>query len=121
MTRQTLLVVISRIIFSERFVRIVTGDTTYLALVRITLAVKNAIRLKTNVVDAHALQQRELIAATMTRSAKLLRQLVATQPPGIEDRRPARLSIFDRRNVPAAWSMTTFAAHAMREIFKPKL
>ena len=68
--------------------RIVTRDTTYLALVRVTLTVENSIRLKSNVVDLHALQQRELIAATMTRGAKLLRQLVATQPPGIENRGP---------------------------------
>ena len=120
MTRQTLLVVISGIL-SERFMRIMTRDTTYLAFVRVTLAVEDAIRLKTNVVDLHALQQRKLIAAPMTRGAKLLRQFVAAQPPGIEDRRPARLPIFDRRDVPAAWSMTTLAAHAMRELFQSQL
>ena len=100
---------------------IVTSDTTYLALVRVTLAVKYPVRLKSNVVDLHALQQRELIGATMTRGAELLRQLITTQPPRIENRRPAGFPFLDRRNVPAAWSMTTLAAHAMRELFESQL
>src|ERR1044072_6014184 len=101
--------------------RIVTGDTTYLALVRVTLAVENPVRLKANVVDLHALQQRELIGATMARGAELLRQLVAAQPARIENRRPARFPVFDRRNVTAAWSMTTLAAHAVRKLFEAQL
>src|SRR5688500_15260355 len=101
--------------------RIVTGDTTYLALIRVTLAVKNPVRLETNVVDLHALQQRELIAAAMTRGAKLLPQLIAAQTARIENRRPPRLPVFDCRDVSSAWSMTTLAAHAMRKIFQPQL
>ena len=54
-TLQTSLIVISRV-FAKRLVRVVTGDTAYVPIVRITLAVKNTIRLKTNVVDLHTLQ-----------------------------------------------------------------
>jgi hypothetical protein len=82
MTLQTPPIVISRV-FSEGLVRIVTGRAAYVPIVRITLAVKNTVRLKTHVVDFHALQQRKLFSPTMTPSAKLLRQLIATQQSGI--------------------------------------
>jgi hypothetical protein len=39
----------------ERFVGIMTCGTTYSAIVGVTLAVEDAIRLKPNVVDLHAL------------------------------------------------------------------
>src|ERR1051326_3873228 len=81
---QTSLIVISRVL-AKWLVRVVTCRATYLSIVRITLAVKNAVWLKANVVDLHALQQRELFGAAMTRGAKLLRQLVATHQPRIED------------------------------------
>ena len=65
MTLQTSLIVISRI-FSERLVRVVTCRAPYVSIVRITLALKNTIRLKANVVDFHALQQGKLVDAAMT-------------------------------------------------------
>jgi hypothetical protein len=37
---------------------------------------KDSVRLKPNVVDLHALEQAELIVASMTGAAKVLRQLV---------------------------------------------
>jgi hypothetical protein len=45
----------------------------YLSIVRITFAVKNAVRLKTYVVDLQTLQQREFFSATMTAGAEVLR------------------------------------------------
>src|SRR5215470_972357 len=117
MTFQTSLVVISRI-FAQRLVRVVTRDTAYVPIVRITLAVKNTVRLKAHVVDFHALQQRKLFRAPMTRRAKLLRQLIATQQPGIVNRLRRRFACFDGRDVLPAWSMTRLTTHAMRKLFK---
>jgi len=54
MTLQTSLVVISRI-FPERLMRVVTRNAAYLSIVRVTLALKNTIRLETNVVDVQTL------------------------------------------------------------------
>ena len=54
MTLQTSLVVISRI-FPERLMRVVTRNAAYISIVRVTLALKNTIRLETNVVDVQTL------------------------------------------------------------------
>src|SRR5688500_8456300 len=78
MTLQTSLIVISGI-FPERLVWVMTCLTAYVAFIRITLAVKDMIVLKTDVVGPQALQQRELFGTTMTRSTELLRQLITTQ------------------------------------------
>src|SRR6185369_7663523 len=120
MTLQTSLIVVSRV-FAKRFVRVVTRRTAYVSIVRITLAVKNTIRLEANIVDLHALQQRELFGATMTCSAELLRQLVATHQPGIEDRLRRRIACFDRRDVFSAWSMTSLTTHSVREFLETQL
>src|ERR1044071_7516443 len=120
MTLQTALIVISSV-FSERLVRIVTRRAAYPAIIRITLAVKNTVRLKTHVVDFHALQQRKLFRATMTRCAKLLRQLIATQQPGIVDRLRRCFACFDGRDVLSAWSMTCFTSHSMSKLVQTQL
>src|ERR1044071_9541945 len=112
MTLQTALIVISSV-FSERLVRIVTRRAAYPAIIRITLAVKNTVRLKTHVVDFHALQQRKLFRATMTRCAKLLRQLIATQLLGLVNRLRWGVACFDRREVLSTWTMTCFASHTV--------
>ena len=116
-TLQTTLVVISRF-FAQRLVRIVTRGAAYIPIVRITFAAKNTIRLKANVVDPQTLQRRKLFGSAMTRRAKLLRQLVATQEFGIEDRLRRRFTGFDSRDVLSAWTMTRLAAHAVRELFE---
>src|SRR5689334_1849345 len=120
MTLQTSLVVIS-CVFPERLVRIVTRRTAYPAIVRVTLAVKNPVRLKTHVVDLHALQQRKLFRTTMTRSAKLLRQLIATQQAGIVNRLRGCVASFDGRDVLSAWTMTRFATHPMCKLVQTQL
>src|ERR1044072_9257038 len=61
-TLQTSLVVVSRV-FAERLVRIVTCRAAYVSIVRITLALKNTIRLETNVVDVQTLQGTRLFRA----------------------------------------------------------
>jgi hypothetical protein len=120
MTFETSLVVIS-CVFAKRLVRVVTRRAAYVPVVRVTFAVKNAIRLEANVVDFHALQQRKLFRASMTRSAKLLRQFVATHQAGIEDRLCRCVTCFNGRDVLPAWSMTSFTAHAVCELFQTQL
>ena len=71
MTGQTLAVVISNLSL-ERRVGIVTSSAAYAAVIRIALAVKDAVRLKADIVDLHASEQAELIAAAMARGAKFL-------------------------------------------------
>src|SRR5689334_13397978 len=120
MTLQTPLVVISSI-FSERLVRIVTSRAADVSIVRITLAVENTVRLKTHVVDFHALQQRKLFRAAMARRAKLLRQFITTQQSGVVDRLRRCFACFDSRDVLPAWTMTSFATHAMYKLIQTQL
>src|SRR5215212_3646710 len=120
MTFQTPLVVVSSV-FAERLVRVMTGRAAYLPIVRITLAVKNTVGLKTHVVDVHALQQRKLLCAAMTRSTELLGQFIATQQTGIVDRLCRCFACFDGRDVLSAGTMTSFAAHTVRKLIQMQL
>src|SRR5574338_289344 len=120
MTLQAPLIVVGRI-FPQRLMRVVTGRTTYLPIIRITLTVKDAIRLKANVVDFHALQQRELISAAMTQSAKLLRQFITAQQFRIVDAGGRQFTFSDSRDVLAAWTMTALATDPMRKCVEPHL
>src|SRR5215213_3801263 len=120
MTFETALVVVSGV-FAKRLVRVMTRRAAYLAIVRVTLAVKNTIGLEANVVELHALQQRKLFRASMTCGAELLRQLVAAHQPGIEDRLRRRVPSLNGRDVLSAWSMTSLAAHAVCELFQMQL
>src|SRR5215813_12667827 len=120
MTLQTSLIVISGV-FPERLVRIVTGRAANPAIVRITLAVKNTVWLKTHVVDFHALQQRKLFRTAMTRRAKLLRQLIATHQSRVIDRLRGRVACFDGRDVLSAWTMKSFTPHTMCKLIEMQL
>ena len=119
-TLETPLVVIRRI-FSQWLVRVMTRRAAYLSIVRITLAVEDAVRLKTNVVEFQTLQQREFFSATMTSGAEVLRQLVATQKFGIVNRLLGRFAVFHRGNVLAPGTVARFAAHAVRESVQSEL
>src|SRR5947208_1628042 len=66
MTGRTLGVIKSDVAL-ERLVRVVASRATDSPVVRVTLAVKDAVRLKAHVVDLHALQHIELFRAAMTR------------------------------------------------------
>jgi hypothetical protein len=119
-TLQTSLVVISRV-FSEWLMRVVTRNAAYFSIVRITLAVENTIRLKTNIVDLHTLQQREFLSATVACSAKVLRQFIAPEQSGIVDGLCRCIARFDRCDVRSTWSMTSFAAYTVRKFIEPEL
>jgi len=81
---QALAIVIGNLTL-ERCVGIVTARAAYAAVIRITLAVKDAVRLKADIVDLHAPEKAKLIAAAMTRGAKFLGQFIATKSTGVKD------------------------------------
>ena len=120
MTLQTSLVVVSRV-FTKRLVRVVTRNTAYISIVRITLAVENTIRLKTNVVELHTVQQREFFSATVTRGAEVLRQFIAIEQSGIVDRLGGRVACLDCRDVSSARTMTGFTTDAVCQFVEPEL
>src|SRR5215213_5804404 len=119
-TLQTSFIVVTCVL-AERLMRIVTSRTAYVPIIRITLAVKDTIRLKTHVVDFHALQQRELLSATMTRCAKLLRQFIATQQSRIVDRLRRSFACFDRRDVLSAGTMTSLTPNSVCKLIETQL
>ena len=114
MARKAFVVVVSHVLF-ERLVRIMTSGAAYTAIARVALAEKHSIRLETNVVELHILERRELRRAAMARSAKLLRQLIAVQPPGVENDHCAAFASLNFGHVLAAWSMTSFTANSMHQ------
>ena len=81
---QALRIIMSRVLF-ERLVRIMACCAGYPAIIRIALAVKDAVRLKADIVDLHAPEKAELIAPAMTRGAKFLGQFIAAEPAGVKD------------------------------------
>ena len=84
MAGQALRIIMSRVL-PERFVRIMACCAGYPAIIRIALAVKDAVRLKADIVDLHAPEKAELIAPAMTRGAKFLGQFIAAEPAGVKD------------------------------------
>ena len=82
---------------------------------------KNTIRLKAHVVDVHGLQGRELIIATMTSSAELLRLFITAKTTRIEDRFVTRFASLNCSYVRRAWSMTTLTANTMRQFVELQL
>ena len=87
MAGETLLIVNSRVL-GQRLVGIVTGRAAYASIIRVTLAVEDAVRLKAHIVDFHAAQQTKLIAAAMTRGAKFLTQFITAESGRVEDESP---------------------------------
>jgi len=73
------LLIVKRYVLSQRFVGIVAGGAGYAAIIRVTLAVKDAVRLKADIVNLHAAQQTEFIATAMTSGAKFLSQFIAAE------------------------------------------
>src|SRR4029079_2965472 len=101
--------------------RIMTSGTSYVPIIRITLTVKDSIRLKPYVVDFHALQQREFIISSVTRRTKLLGLFVSTKSSWIEHRFISRFARFHCGDMRSAWSMTTLTANAVSKFLKLKL
>ena len=64
MARKTLLIVRSYVL-AQWLVRIVARRAGYATIIRVTLAVKDAVRLKADIVNLHAAQQTELLTASV--------------------------------------------------------
>jgi hypothetical protein len=88
MASEALLIVRSRVL-AQRLMGIVAGRAGYAAIIRVTLAVEDAVRLKANIVNLHATQQTELIAAAMTRGAEFLSQFITAEAGRVEDQLPS--------------------------------
>src|SRR5205085_9268876 len=100
MTGQALGVVISNLAL-ERLVWIVAGRAAYPAVVRVTLAVEDAVRLKADVIDRHGLENAKLIVAPVAGGAKILCQLIAAEDAGVVNQVGARLAFLGCRDMGA--------------------
>ena len=113
MTRETLAVVIRRVML-QLLVRIVTRETRDARIVRVvTTAIEYPIRLKPNVVNSRLPRlQHCLLKTRVTRPAERLRQIERAEPTGIEDLRLVKFLFLHRDEMLLAWSMTRFTANA---------
>jgi hypothetical protein len=79
------LLIVKSYVLPQWLVGIVAARAGYAPIIRVTLAVEDAVRLKANIVNLHAAQQTELIATAMTGGAKLLSQFIAAETSRVED------------------------------------
>ncbi len=79
------LLIVKSYVLPQRLVGIVAARAGYAAIIRVTLTVKDAVRLKANIVNLHAAQQTELIATAMTGGAKFLSQFITAESGRVED------------------------------------
>src|ERR1041384_1834432 len=77
-TRQTLRIIVSRI-SSQRLMRIMTAGTTDATIVRVTLTLKNSIRLKANTNRLRHCRQRRLIVTEVARATEILRHPITAK------------------------------------------
>jgi len=89
------LLIVKGYVLVQRLVGIVAARAGYAAIIRVTLAVEDAVRLKADIVNLHAAQQTELIAAAMTGGAKLLSQFITAKAGRVEDQLCAWLTLPD--------------------------
>src|SRR5215471_2071971 len=117
MTGEALLIVRSRVL-AERLVRIVTGGAGYAAIIRVTLAVKDAVGLKADIVNLHAAQQTELIAAAMAGGAKFLSQFITAEVGRVEDYAPSGLTLPDCVDMCRSRTVAAFTMDAGSHLLK---
>jgi hypothetical protein len=77
--------IVRRDVLTQWLMRVVAGRAGYPAIIRVAFAVKDAIRLKADIVNLHAAQQTELIATAMTSGAKFLTQFITAETGRVED------------------------------------
>src|SRR5215510_7636607 len=108
-TGQAFRVVIS-FVMRRRFMRVVTRRAAYPAIVGVTFAAEDAIRLEADAVYADALRRHDyLLGAAMTGAAEVLGQSIAAQPRWIEYLILVRQSLSARRHMLGAGAMTGLA------------
>jgi hypothetical protein len=89
------LLIVKSYVLPQRLVGIVAARAGYAAIIRVTLTVKDAVRLKADIVNLHAAQQTELIATAMTGGAKFLSQFITAEARRVEDQLCAWLTLPD--------------------------
>ena len=95
---EALLIVRSHVL-AQRFVGIVAGGAGYAPIIRVTLAVEDAVGLKADIVNLHAAQQTELITAAMTGGAKILSQFITAEAGRVEDQSSSFFALLDCRDM----------------------
>src|SRR6476469_2037840 len=98
--------------------RVVTSRASDISIIRITLTVKDTIRLKAHVIDFHCMQHRELIVAPVTSRTKRLILFFSTEPSRTEYRFVPRFTGLHRRNMGGTRPMTTLATNAMGQLLQ---
>src|SRR5262245_19176197 len=88
--------------------RIVARSAAYPAIIRVTLAMKDPVWLEPNIVNFHLFEQSKFVAASMTRAAEVLRQLIAIQPARVENKFCCWLSRLGRSGVSPSRTVTQF-------------
>src|SRR5262249_28372353 len=112
------LLVVNSYVLAQRLVGIVAGRAGYATIIRVTLAMKDAVRLKADIVNFHAAQQTELIAAAMTSGAQFLSQFITAEAGRVEDQLPSRLALPDCLDMSGPRAVTGFTMNAGNHLLK---
>jgi hypothetical protein len=91
--------IVKTYVLDQRLVGIVASRAAYAAIIRVTLAVEDAVRLKADIVNLHAAQQTELIATAVTGGAKILSQFITAEAGRVEDQGSPRFTLPDGRDM----------------------
>src|SRR5215831_19202392 len=120
-TGQAFRVVIS-LVMGHRLMGVVTSHAAYPAIIGVTFAAEDAIRLKAYAVHADPLWRHDyLFGAAMTGAAEVLAQLIAAEPSWIEDLVLIRLGGFACRHVLGAGAVTGLASDSRRHLLEVQL
>src|SRR5215470_10428978 len=120
-TGQAFRVVIS-LVMRRRLMRVVTGHAANPAIIGVTFAAEDAIRLKAYAVHADPLWRHDyLFGAAMTCAAEVLAQFIAAEPSRIEDLVLIRLGGFARRHVLGSRAVTRLASDSRGHLLEMQL
>src|SRR5262245_50625593 len=120
-TGQAFRVVIS-FVMRRRFMRVVTRRAAYPAIVGVTFAAENAIRLEADAVHAYSLRRHDyLLGAAMTGAAEVLAQSIAAEPRRVEYLILVRQSLLTCGDVLGARAVTRLAPDPGRQLLQMQL
>src|SRR5215510_5892614 len=120
-TGQAFRVVIS-FVMRRRFMRVVTRRAAYPAIVGVTFAAENAIRLEADAVHAYSLRRHDyLLGAAMTGAAEVLAQSIAAEPRRVEYLILVRQSLLTCGDVLGAGAVTRLASDSGRQLIEMQL
>src|SRR5262245_17713636 len=99
--------------------RVVTRRTAYPAIVGVTFAAEDAIRLEADAVHAYSLRSHDyLLGAAMTGAAKVLGQFIAAEPRRVEYLILILQSLLTCGDVLGAWAVTRLASDSGRQFLQ---